>query len=153
MNKYYYGYEEFLNDLDTLQNQIKDYNPDCLLAIARGGMTLGHFLAERMDTKELYSLNASSYENETKVSKPKIFNIPDLSHKKRVLLLDDISDSGETLDEVIKILKTKYPNIEIKSATIFYKENTIHKPDYVLKKADRWIVFFWDKEGQKIIEN
>ncbi len=148
MEKYYYKYDEFINDLKVLETQIKEYNPDTLLAIARGGMTIGHFLAERLDMREIYSLNAISYENEKKLGKPKIFNIPDLKNKKRVLLLDDISDSGETLDEVIKVLKEKYPHLNIKSATIFYKEKTKVIPEIVLHKTDKWVVFFWDKEGQ-----
>ena len=43
MEKYYYKYDEFMNDLEVLEPQIKEYNPDTLLAIARGGMTIGHF--------------------------------------------------------------------------------------------------------------
>ncbi|MEO1923042.1 MAG: phosphoribosyltransferase family protein [Nautiliaceae bacterium] len=148
MEKYYYKYDEFMNDLEVLEPQIKEFNPDTLLAIARGGMTIGHFLAERLDTREIYSLNAISYENEKKIGKPKIFNIPDLKNKKRVLLLDDISDSGETLEEVLKTLKNLYPKIEFKTLTIFYKDHTKVMPDIYIKKTDKWVVFFWDKEGQ-----
>ena len=148
MEKYYYKYDEFLKDLEVLEKEVKNYSPDVLLPIARGGLTLGHFLAERIETREIYSLNAISYENEKKLGKPKIFNIPDLRDKKSVLLLDDISDSGETLEEVIKVLKEKYPHLTVKSATIFYKEKTKVIPDIVLHKTDKWVVFFWDKEGQ-----
>ena len=148
MEKYYYKYDEFMNDLEVLEPQIKEYNPDTLLAIARGGMTIGHFLAERLDMREIYSLNAISYENEKKLGKPKIFNIPYLKNKKRVLLLDDISDSGETLEEVLKTLKSLYPEVEFKTLTIFYKDHTKVMPDIFSKKTDKWIVFFWDKEGQ-----
>jgi len=153
MEKYYYKYQQFLKDLNILEKEIKNLSPDALLAIARGGLTIGHFLSERLETREIYALNAVSYENEKKIGKPQIFNIPDLSGKKSVLLLDDISDSGETLDEVIKVLKKKYPHLIIKSATIFYKEKTKIIPDIVLHKTDKWIVFFWDKEGQEIMEN
>jgi xanthine phosphoribosyltransferase len=148
MNKYYYKFPEFIKDLEKLTPEIKKFNPDTLLAIARGGMTIGHFLAERMNTREIYSLNAISYEDEKKLGKPKIFNIPDLSGKKRVLILDDISDSGETLYEVLKLLKQKYPDTEFKTLTLFFKEHTKIIPDIVLHKTDKWIVFFWDKEGQ-----
>jgi len=146
--KYFYTYNEFLQDLDFIEKEIKHHSPDTLLAIARGGMTLGHFLAERLETREIYTLNAVSYENNRKIGKPKIFNIPDLSGKKKVLLLDDISDSGETLYEVKEVLKQKYPHLEIISATIFYKDKTKIIPEIHVKKTDKWIVFFWDKEGQ-----
>jgi len=148
MTKYYYRYHEFMKDLDKLTPQIKEFSPDTLLAVARGGMTIGHFLAERLDMRDVYTLNAISYENEKKIGKPRIFNIPDLKNKKRVLLLDDISDSGETLEEVIKTLKAKYPDTEFKTLTLFFKEHTKVIPDIVLHKTDKWIVFFWDKDGQ-----
>ncbi len=147
--KYFYTYEEFLKDLDKLEKEIKKFNPDSLVPIARGGLTLAHFLAERLNTRNVFSINAISYENEKKFQKPKIFNIPNLEKYQKILLLDDISDSGETLNEVVKILKEKYPSKIIKSATIFYKEKTIYKPEIVLKKTNKWIVFFWDNEGQR----
>jgi len=147
--KYYYCYNEFLKDLEKLTPKIKKYNPDTLLAIARGGMTIGHFLAERMNMRNVYSLNAISYEDDKKIGKPKIFNIPDLRDKKRVLLLDDISDSGETLEAVLQTLKKMYPNTEFKTLTLFFKKQTTVIPDIVLHETDKWIVFFWDKEGQE----
>ena len=78
--KYYYTYEEFIKDLQTLEKEVKDYTPDTLVAIARGGMTLAHFLAERLNIRDVYALNAVSYINEKKLSKPKIFNIPNLKY-------------------------------------------------------------------------
>jgi len=153
MEKYYYTYEEFSDDLHFFEKEVKKFSPDTLLAIARGGMTLGHFLAERLETREVYSLNAVSYENEKKIGKPKIFNIPNLKGKKKVLLIDDISDSGETLEEVLKTLKQKHPETEFKTLTIFYKDHTKVIPDIYLKKTDKWVVFFWDKEGQEAFKN
>ena len=148
--KYYYTYEEFIKDLQTLEKEVKDYTPDTLVAIARGGMTLAHFLAERLNIRDVYALNAVSYENEKKFGKPKIFNIPNLQTRKRVLIIDDISDSGETLYDTLEILKEKYKNTEFKTLTLFFKEKTKLIPDITLKKTDKWIVFFWDDEGQKI---
>jgi xanthine phosphoribosyltransferase len=147
--KYFYTYEEFINDMEFLEKEIKNFSPDTLLAIARGGMTLAHFLAERLNIRDVYALNAISYENEKKLGKPKIFNIPDLSTRKKVLIIDDISDSGETLYDTLEVLKNKYPNTEFKTLTLFYKEKTKLIPDITLKKTDKWIVFFWDDEGQK----
>ena len=148
--KYYYTYEEFIKDLETIEKEVKDYTPDTLVAIARGGMTLAHFLAERLNIRDVYALNAVSYENEKKFGKPKIFNIPNLQTRKRVLIIDDISDSGETLYDTLEILKEKYKNTEFKTLTLFFKEKTKLIPDITLKKTDKWIVFFWDDEGQKI---
>jgi xanthine phosphoribosyltransferase len=142
--KCFYTYEEFIKDIETLENEIKKFNPDTFLAIARGGMTIAHFLAERLNIRDVYVLNAISYENEKKLGKPKIFNIPDLTTRKKVLIIDDISDSGETLNDTLEVLKKRYQNTEFKTLTLFYKEKTKLIPDITLKKTDKWIVFFWN---------
>ena len=48
------------------------------------------------------------------------------------------------MKEIIKILKEKFPKVEFKLATIFYKKTAVIKPDYYVKNADVWIDFFWE---------
>jgi len=144
LEKYYYSYEEFVGDATALVYKIKDFNPDTLLAVARGGLTLGHFMAQGMDTRRLFALNSIHYNNTQKLDTLEIFNIPDLSTAKRVLVIDDIIDSGETLKEVIKMLRVKYPHCTFKLATIFYKPTAVIEADYTLKQAYDWIDFFWE---------
>jgi len=139
-----YNYEEFLDDVKILSKNIKNYNPDCLIAIARGGLTLAHFLGESLNLRDIYTINSIHYEGEKKLDTFIIKNIPDLSSHKKILLIDDISDTGETLKEIISILKTKYPQIEIKTATIFYKKDSLVIPDFKVRIAKNWIVFFWE---------
>jgi len=145
MDKYCYKYEEFKKDVEILSIEIKNYNPDCLVAIARGGLTLAHFLGEKLNMRDVFTINSIHYEGEKKLDTFIIKNIPDLSNYEKIVLVDDISDSGETLKEIIDILKTEYPNLEIKTATIFYKESSLVIPDFKVKIAKNWIVFFWEE--------
>jgi xanthine phosphoribosyltransferase len=140
----YYGFEEFFEDVKKIAYEVKPYKFDAFLAIARGGMTFGHFLAHALDTRELYALNSIHYEGSKKLEHVKIFNIPDLSHAKSVLVLEDIADSGETLMEITKTLKKLYPDMDIKIATLFYKKTSIVRPDFFAKEATEWIEFLWD---------
>ncbi len=144
MKKYYYSYDEFKDDVKELVELTKPYNADTYLAIARGGLTLGHFMANALDTRRLYTLNSIHYNGEEKLDTFDIFNVPSLDDAKRVLIIDDIIDSGETMREIIKLLKVKYPNTEFKTATIFYKTSAILKADFALKEAKEWIDFFWE---------
>jgi len=139
-----YKYEEFLDDVKFLSKKIKTYNPDCLVAIARGGLTLAHFLGENLNLRDVYTINSIHYEGEKKLDTFEIKNIPNLSSHKKIVLVDDISDTGETLKEIIDILKVEYPEIEIKTTTIFYKENSLIIPDFKVRIAKNWIVFFWE---------
>jgi len=144
LEKYYYEYDEFLGDAVALAHKIKEYNPDTLLAVARGGLTLGHFIAQAIDTRRLFALNSIHYDKERKLDSLEVFNIPDLSTAKRVIIVDDIVDSGETLKEVVRLLKIKYPHCEFKLATIFYKPTAVIEADYTIKEAHDWIDFFWE---------
>jgi len=144
LEKYYYGYEEFVKDTQVLVDKCRDYQPDILLAIARGGLTLSHLMSQAMDMRNLYTLNSIHYDGELKLNSFNIFNIPDVSHAKRVLLIDDIVDSGETMAEILKVLKEKFPSVEFKLATIFYKKTACLQPDFAVKEAKEWIDFFWE---------
>ena len=144
MKKYYYGYEEFIKDTKELSKQLKAYEPDTLLAVARGGLTLGHFIAQALDTRRLFALNSIHYEKEQVLDTIEVFNIPNLSDAKKVVIIDDIVDSGVTIKEVLAKLQTLYPNCEFKIATIFYKPTAVIKADFALKEATQWIDFFWE---------
>ncbi|EAJ5686338.1 phosphoribosyltransferase [Campylobacter lari] len=144
---YYYSYEEFQKEIIPLTRRVKEeFNPDVLLAIARGGMTLGHFLAEGLGNRNLFSLNSIHYEDTQKLDTIKIFNIPDLTIYKKILLVDDIIDSGETMIEIKRVLMEKYPHLELKVASVFYKPSALLIPEFCVKEAKEWIKFFWSIE-------
>jgi len=144
LEKVYYGYDECLEDCKVLIPQLKEYNPDALVAIARGGLLLGHLLSEALDTREIYSLNSIHYDGTKKLDTFEIFNIPDLTRKHKIVLIDDIVDSGESIVEILKILEEKYPHCEFKVATVFYKTTALMQPDFSVKEAKDWIEFFWE---------
>ena len=102
MKKLYYGCEEFISDCKKLADEVKPYNPDVIVAIARGGLSLAHYLGELLNIREVYSINSIGYDAEKKLDTVKVYNTPLIEQGKRVLVVDDIADSGETLKEVIK---------------------------------------------------
>jgi len=140
----FYSYDEFKVDVNMLAKEIKPYKPDVILAIARGGMTLGHFLAEALEMRDLYAINSIHYEETRKLDTIDIFNVPDLSKAKKVVIVDDIIDSGETMIEIKKVLNKQYPDLELKVASIYYKEKALLRPDFAAREATEWIEFFWD---------
>ena len=146
----YYSYDEFKIDVNMLAKELKVYEPDVILAVARGGMTLGHFLAEALEMRDLYSINSIHYEETRKLDTIDIFNMPDLSKATKVVIVDDIIDSGETIIELKKVLLEKYPNLDLKVAAIYYKEKALLRPDFAAREATEWIEFFWDFQIDKL---
>jgi len=142
----YYAYEEFVKDTKKLIEMTSLYKADTLLAIARGGLTLGHSYACAVDNRRLFSINSILYEKDQKGASCDIFNIPELKDAKKVLLLDDIIDSGQTIKEVLTLLKKCFPGVEFKIASLFYKPTAVIQPDFSVHEAKEWIEFFWEKD-------
>ncbi len=147
MSKIYYSYNEFRQDIKELASMLQDKRYDAILAVARGGLTIGHFLALALDKRELFALNSIYYNKNQKLDSIKLFNIPNLDSYKRVLIVDDIVDSGDTMEAILERLNSLYPNKIFDVATIFYKKDAKIEPTYALKEANEWIEFFWEVDA------
>ena len=144
--KQYYSYEDFKRDINSLIKAVKPFEAQAIIGIARGGLTLSHCMAEGLDIREVQTIRTELYDKEQKRSAITIFDNCEFCHVSKVLVVDDIADSGETLQEVMRYLKEKYPKIEFVSATLFYKKTSIYKPHFWINEADAWIEFFWEKD-------
>lgn len=141
----YYPYEEFEKDVRTLAKEIRsEFDPEVILAIARGGLTLGHSLAVALNKRNLFTLNSIHYEETKKLDTIDIFNVPDLASYTKVLLVDDIIDTGESMVEIKRELLKRYPHLDIKIAAVFYKQKALILPEFKIKEAHEWVEFFWD---------
>ncbi|MBD3790493.1 MAG: phosphoribosyltransferase [Campylobacterales bacterium] len=142
MRKIYYGYDTFRQDLKILVQKI-DREFDTILAIARGGLSIAHMLGEYYNIRAVYAINTIGYEDTQKLQNVTVFNVPDLHRSKHVLIVDDIVDSGDTIVEVLKVLKQMYPQTNFYIASLFYKKSAKIAPDWYVKDAEDWVSFFW----------
>ena len=145
MEKRYYPYEDFLADARSLTQKI-DWKFDAIVAIARGGLSLAQLLGEYYNIREVYSINTIGYEDTAKLEGVHVFNVPELRTAKNVLVVDDIVDSGDTLIEVLQVLRQAYPNVRFRTASLFYKKTARIAPDWYVQETDRWIGFFWTED-------
>ena len=107
---------------------------------------MGQMLGEFYNIREVYAINTLGYDDTKKLDEVTVFNIPCLDMTKRVLIVDDIVDSGDTLVEVLQVLESKYPTIEFFTASIFYKPTASIEPTWWVKEAKGWIEFFWSTD-------
>ena len=145
MNKRYYSYNEFREDLYTLIDNI-DEKFDTILPIARGGLFISLMLSEYYNIRKVYCINTIGYDDTKKLNSVEVSNIPNLTSSHRVLIVDDIVDSGDTLIKVLDILKREYPNITFYSASMFYRDSAKIKPNWYVQKSNDWIEFFWEQD-------
>lgn len=140
-----YSYETFREDLKTLITKI-DQPFDTILGIARGGLCMAQMLGEFYTIRKVYTINTIGYDDTQKRANLEVFNIPDLSSATRVLIVDDIVDSGDTLIGVLDILKKQYPMVTYLTASLFYKRSACIKPTWYVKEPEGWVSFFWSED-------
>lgn len=141
-------WQEFGDASRELAQQIVDdgYHPDVVVAIARGGLLLAGALAYAMGVKSCGALNVEFYTDVEStlpepVVLPPMLDGPALTGKK-VLLVDDVSDSGRTLSMVLQLLRDTTGS-EVRSVVLYTKPRTIQEADYNWRRTDRWINFPW----------
>lgn len=61
------------------------------------------------------------------------------------LVIDDLTDSGDSLAFAITKLRALRPEATIKTAVLFYKKHSQIIPDYYVEETDQWVVFTWEK--------
>jgi len=60
-----------------------------------------------------------------------------------VLVVDDVADSGKTLDLVLKLVAERVALA--RTAVLYDKPRSVIRPDYCWRSTDRWIVFPWSE--------
>ncbi|MGD8565373.1 MAG: phosphoribosyltransferase [Candidatus Bathyarchaeota archaeon] len=122
------------------------YEPDILIGLARGGWVLARVLCDLVGVKDLVSLKVEHWgvtatpNGKAKLKYP--FNI-DLTGK-RVLVVDDITDTGESMNVAVEYVQSLNPD-EIKTATLRHITNSKFTPDYFAEEiAWRWVIFPWN---------
>ena len=130
-----------------LTEQIVDdgFVPDIVIAIARGGLIPAGAIAYAMGVKAAGTLNVEFYSDIAETLPDPVVLEPlldtDAIVGKKLLVVDDVADSGRTLALVIDLLKAHTP--EVRSAVIYSKPRTIVRPDYSWRETDKWINFPW----------
>jgi len=142
----YYAYEDFKKDTKSLINEVKNFEAQVIVGIARGGLTLAHSMAEGLAIREVQTLRTELYDGTCKRDELTIFDTCSFKNVKKVLVVDDIADSGETLLAIMKHFREKYSEIEFKSAHLFYKKTSLYEPHFWINEADDWIDFFWERD-------
>ncbi len=115
-----------------------DYAFDQVLCIARGGLRIGDVLS-RVFRTPLHILSASSYREAAGTRQGELciadhITSTNSSLAGSILLVDDLVDSGLTLERVQAHLRTGFPAaIEVRSAVIWYKACSVIQPDYYVE--------------------
>lgn len=130
-------YHQLIEQL-TLQIHASGYRFDTLLCLARGGLRIGDVLSRIYDMP-LAILATSSYREAAGTQQGQLMiadsiTMPGGHLYGKVLLVDDLVDSGVTLRQVVAHIQQRCSAItEIRTAVLWYKARSIYKPDYYVQ--------------------
>jgi len=163
MNKHYISTQQLLEDSFALAMQVFEsgYRPDYIVGVWRGGAPVAiavHELLETLGVKSDHiAIRTSSYsgidQRSSTVEVDGLGYIVDrISGGGSLLLVDDVHDTGLSLDQVITELEAATGNsdLDIRIATPYYKRDNNRSgrvPDYFIHESKQWLVFPHELNG------
>ena len=124
------------------------YRPDMILGIARGGLLVAGGIGYALGVKNTFTMNVEFYTGvDERLELPMILPpVPDLVdfQETRVLIADDVADTGATLQLVQEFCAGKVA--EVRCAVLYEKPRSAVRCQYVWRRTDRWIDFPWSAE-------
>ena len=126
---------------------VKDnYHPDVIIGLLRGGVIPARILADYFNILvDFFAIDVKMYDGmgikkEKAIIRSFHFDIPE---EKRLLVVDDIWDSGKTMEAILTVLKGR----NVKTATLLWRKSAEKKPDYYGDSVGDgiWTIFPWEK--------
>ncbi|MCK4357835.1 MAG: phosphoribosyltransferase domain-containing protein [Candidatus Cloacimonetes bacterium] len=144
-------YFKLMQKLTTIISVYAQEKFDLVVGISRGGLIPALLMSQTWDVS-LDIIVTSSYNKENqqmqlKIGKPSYLCFPDINKDSKILIVDDLVDSGKTMQAVVDLYRKKgFKNI--KTAVLIYKRSSEFDPDYFAAGADEdtWIKFPYEKE-------
>jgi hypoxanthine phosphoribosyltransferase len=135
---------------------VRDYDPEIIVGIARAGVIPAAVVATILRV-EFYSMTISrrEAEDDSMRERPAILSAaPRQVQGKHVLIVDEITTSGDTLRLALAAVRDAHPE-EVRTATSFARTSG-YQPDYCALTMDANVIFPWDRkifDGDQLVVN
>ncbi|WXG40796.1 MAG: phosphoribosyltransferase [Candidatus Freyarchaeum deiterrae] len=141
------SWDEVYDLLLKLAKKIVDQNfkPDLIVGIARGGWVVARILSDLLDIRKIGSIRVEFYED-VLLTRVRPLITQEISVEvggKKVLLCDDVADTGKSLEVAADYLKKKGVS-DMKISTIHLKPKSLVCPNYYVSETDAWIIYPWE---------
>ena len=144
-NKIWYKWKEMRRDVNTLCREIllDKFDPDVIVGLSRGGLTPGVMMRHWME-KPFKSIKASLRDF------PEWEDYLPRKTDERVLIVDDICDSGETFHKIREHINERKENgVDVRFATLWWNNECNFEPHYYVNEIAKdstktWIHFCWE---------
>lgn len=131
-----------------LAQQIRrdDYRPEIIVGVSRGGWPPARVMSDLLQNPNLANMRVEFYKDigvrnkKPRITQPVTMDVVG----KRVLVVDDVSDTGYSLRVVADHLRRR-PVKELRVCTLYMKPQSIFRPDYYARTTKKWIIFPWER--------
>ncbi|WP_018256905.1 phosphoribosyltransferase [Halomicrobium katesii] len=142
---------EYIYDLcRRVANDVKaaDFEPDVVVALARGGWFGGRCLCDFLGLDDLTSLKVEHYVGTAQSGEEAQIKYPmpdDSVAGKDVLVVDDIADTGKSIQTAADYVREADP-ASVRTATLQLLDTSEHEPDFVGERLEEWtwVVYPWN---------
>jgi len=136
---------EMLLDL-ALEIRRSGFQADIIVGVSRGGWAPARILSDLLENSRMANIRIEFYTGlETTTAKPAVTQpISATIAGKNILVVDDVSDTGESLKVAVEHLREKGA-ATVKTVTIYFKPHSVFKPDYFSSSTSDWIIFPWER--------
>jgi uncharacterized protein len=163
MNELIISWEEYHSKIEELARKIylSGWKFEQIICLAKGGLRIGDILCRLYDVP-LAILSVQSYGGEDLRKRGNLtfsdhLSMTTLNLGNKILLVDDLVDSGASLEKTITWLNDHYPNTikELKTAVIWYKSCSNFAPDYYVDylRDNPWLVQPFEKYEKMNIQD
>jgi len=140
------SWDELHENIRDIARKIKkdNYHPDIVIALSRGGFVPARVICDLLIIKDLVSIKVDHWGVTANKDGKAHLRYPidvDLTGKK-VLIVDDITDSGDSMMLAKDFVKKLNPK-EIRTAAIFHFRHSKFVPDYYSKELVKWVWVMW----------
>jgi hypoxanthine phosphoribosyltransferase len=122
------------------------FRPDVIVAIGRGGYLPARMLSDYLNVFDLASMKIEHYYGVRRQKLARIrYPLSAEVEGRHVLLVDDVTDSGETFHVASQHLRERGERAELKTAVLHHKTVSGFAPDYYAEEVStwRWILYPW----------
>ena len=156
--KIYYNYDQIHDIVNSIVPQVKQYNPDVIIAIGGGGFIPARILRTAIK-KPILAVSVELYDDNTNTTKDYVkikqwfddsYGTGQLVKNGKVLIVDEIDDTRKTLECVVNKVQEHQPSniavavihnkIKVKKGVLPRSVNYICGSDI----GDEWIIYPWD---------
>jgi hypoxanthine phosphoribosyltransferase len=149
MNTTKYTWDELNAFCLILASRLGSEKFDSVVGVSRGGLIPATIIAEQMGVRELRTTGVRSYQlrRGSKETRPVLYQSCTPYLHGRVLLVDDIADTGETFEYLMKHFNKNKAITEVITCSVFVRRTSSFIPNYYHTDivGKDWVVFPWEK--------